>query len=151
MCSITRSGIALILLAPTMTSASQSCFVEAGQRHRVDPDLLEAIACVESNHNPSAVNRQSAGNTYDVGLMQINSWWLPRLSSYGITEGHLYDGCVSTYIGAWILSQNFAQYGYDWRAIGAYNAGTDPNPTAERLRFNYAQKVYRAYEEGCDA
>lgn len=117
---------------------SQTCFEEAASFHKVDPWLLVAIASVESGFNPNAINRNKNGS-YDVGMMQINSIWLPTLRKKGIDSSLLKNACASTYIGAWILSDNIRRYGYTWRAIGAYNSG---NP---KIGLAYAKKVYAAH------
>lgn len=114
-----------------------ACWDEAAQKYGLDPNLLHAIAKTESNLNPAAVNRQNANGTYDVGLMQINSTWLPTLKRFGITEKDLYEPCVSIDVGAWILAHNIRRFGNTWAAVGAYNT---PNPTRGLL---YAHRVYR--------
>ncbi|MDD3449620.1 MAG: lytic transglycosylase domain-containing protein, partial [Gammaproteobacteria bacterium] len=78
----------------------------------------------------------------DIGLMQVNSWWLPRLSGYGITEASLWDPCTNIQVGAWILAGNVARYGYTWEAVGAYNAGTGTSETTQNRRVNYARRIY---------
>lgn len=117
---------------------SKPCWEEAAAFHNVDPWLLMSIAYVESRFNPHAVNRNKNGS-YDTGMMQINSIWFPTLRKNGIDPSLLKDACASTYIGAWILSKNIKQYGYTWRAIGAYNSA---KPS---LGYKYAQKVYAAH------
>jgi len=117
---------------------SRPCWEEAAAFHNVDPWLLMSIAYVESRFNPNAVNRNKNGS-YDTGMMQINSIWFPTLRKNGIDPSLLKDACASTYIGAWILSKNIKQYGYTWRAIGAYNSA---KPS---LGYKYAQKVDAAH------
>ena len=117
---------------------SKPCWEEAAAFHNVDPWLLMSIAYVESRFNTNAVNRNKNGS-YDTGMMQINNIWFPTLRKNGIDPSVLKDACASTYIGAWILSKNIKQYGYTWRAIGAYNSG---KPS---LGYKYAQKVYKAH------
>ena len=114
------------------------CWTEAAAYHKVDPYLLYSIAYVESGFKPGIVGKNRNGSV-DMGLMQINSIWLPTLARYGIPQNALFDPCASIYIGAWILSKNIAKYGYTWRAIGAYNSA---NPT---IGYRYAQKVYQAH------
>lgn len=90
--------------------------------------------------DPSQVGKNKNG-TLDLGLMQINTIWLPELAKYGIQKHQLMDSCTSIYVGAWIMSKNMRTYGYTWRAIGAYNSG---NPS---IGYNYAQKVYATHRK----
>ena len=129
-------------------AVNADCFARAADRHNVPADLLRAIACVESNHNPHAINQNSNGST-DVGVMQINSLWLSSLSDFDIEPDHLWDMCTNIHVGAWVLAQKIDAFGYTWRAIGAYNAGLKDTPFRERLRYDYAKKVYSAIDSGC--
>lgn len=101
-----------------------TCLAGAAAHHAVDPQLLRAIAMVESGLDAAAVNRANANGSRDLGLMQINSAWLPALARWRITENDLFDPCVSAYVGAWILAGNIARLGPTWQAVGAYNART---------------------------
>jgi soluble lytic murein transglycosylase-like protein len=118
------------------------CFQDAGKRYVISPDLLRAIADVESGLDPAAVNVNANGTT-DIGLMQINSWWFPALKRYGIGQEDLWNPCLNIGVGAWILAGNIRQYGYGWRAVGAYNAGTRTDSVTERRREDYAIRVHR--------
>ena len=118
-------------------STAPACTWESvGAKYNINPALLYAIAKTESGLNPKAVGRNTNGS-YDIGMMQINSSWLPTLAKHGITERHLYDPCVSLDVGAWVLAQNMSKLGNSWNAVGAYNAVTPSK------RVTYAQKVYR--------
>ncbi|PRC93854.1 transglycosylase SLT domain-containing protein [Solimicrobium silvestre] len=133
----------LVMLVSSTDSAYASCFVSAGKKYTIDPQLLEAIAQVESSMNPQALNRNRDGSE-DIGLMQINSSHLVRLRKDGITRQQLLDdACLSVMIGAEILSGFIGQFGYTWRAVGAYNAGG--NPGCDLLRELYAARVVREY------
>lgn len=99
------------------------CFSEAASRYGVSETLLRAIAQVESSNAHWKTHRNPDGSE-DLGLMQINSGWLPALKRYGITREALMDGCTNTNIGAWILSNNIRRWGATWKAVGAYNAVT---------------------------
>ncbi|WP_124303074.1 transglycosylase SLT domain-containing protein [Pseudomonas chlororaphis] len=121
-----------------------SCWVEAGDRYSIEPELLYAIAQVESGLNPGALNHNTDGSQ-DVGLMQINSIHLPRLQVRGITKQRLRDEpCLAIDVGASILAEFIERYGYNWTAVGAYNAGNSPDRQAMRLR--YAGKVWKRYQ-----
>lgn len=116
-----RFVIPLILIALLPVKASAFCFDEAASRYHVPAKLLKAISHVESRGDAKAFNRNKDG-TFDISHMQINSRWLPKLAKFGITAERLQEPCVATYVGAWIVAQNIARYGYTWKAIGAYNS-----------------------------
>lgn len=130
-----RNWIAAALIAVSLPASA--CWEEAGRKYGINPYLLYAIAKTESGLNPKAINRANKNGTYDIGLMQINSTWLPTLRKYGISEEQLYQPCVSIEVGAWILAHNIRRLGHSWNAVGAYNAA---NPA---LRERYALKVYK--------
>ncbi|WP_370873759.1 transglycosylase SLT domain-containing protein [Pseudomonas sp. FP2300] len=126
-----------------MAQAHAWCWSRAGQLHAIEPELLQAIADVESGQRPDAINHNRNG-TRDIGLMQINSIHLPRLRARGITEQRLLDEpCLSVEVGASVLAEFIARHGYNWTAVGAYNAGNSPHRQAARLR--YARKVWQRY------
>jgi soluble lytic murein transglycosylase-like protein len=122
-----------MVAAPT----ARACWEQAAQKYGLNVHLLHAIAKTESSLNPAAVNRSNSNGSYDLGLMQINSSWLPRLRQYRIMERDLYEPCVSIDVGAWILAHNIRQFGNTWAAVGAYNT---PDPTRG---LRYAHRVYR--------
>ncbi len=124
------------MLCASAVQPAQACWEEAATRYQVSSQLLHAIARTESALNPQAVGRNRNGSR-DIGLMQINSWWLPKLAQYGIHEQDLFDPCTSIHVGAWILAQNVARHGYTWEAVGAYNA------TTPALRAAYITRVRR--------
>ncbi len=105
-------------------------------RYQVNSALLYAIARTESGLNPQAIGRNSNGSR-DIGLMQINSAWLPTLASHGIGERDLFEPCTNIHVGAWILAGNVSRLGYTWEAVGAYNTASPA------LRRSYIEKVRR--------
>lgn len=146
-----RIALAALMLALVPPSAVASCWETAGARHGVHPWLLAAIAKVESGFDPRAVNATHAARTgsVDLGLMQINSSWLPVLARHGITREALLDACTSIAVGAWILADLFARHGVTWEAVGAYNAACVRIERAEctARRAGYARKVEAALRE----
>lgn len=124
-------------------TALADCFAVAGAHYRIAPMLLEAIARTESQLDPLAVNTANADGSWDIGLMQINSRWLPQIEAAGIPAAALYDPCTSVWVGAWVLAGNIARYGYGWDAVGAYNAGTAATTAARDRRERYAHRVHR--------
>jgi len=128
-----RIGLMVSLLA--LSLQARACWQEAGSRYDVDPGLLHAIARTESGLNATALNRNKNGSM-DIGLMQINSSWLPELATHGISAHELWNPCVNIHVGAWVLSKSFRRLGMNWDAVGAYNA------RSRDKRIRYAWKVY---------
>lgn len=145
----------LLLSSAFMTHAGKAspeitrCFREAGDKFSVDWLLLQAIAEVESGLNPGAIGYNRKGGrvlSEDLGMMQINTSWLPVLRQMGITrEVLLGNACQNIHVGAWILAKNIAQNGVNWTSVGAYNAGF--KNANEAFRMRYARKVYARYIE----
>jgi len=111
----------------------------AGKHFNLSPRLIFAVAYTESNLRPDAIGRNKNGSR-DIGIMQINTWWLPTLKKYGITEKDLFDPLTNIYVGAWILAQNMRRFGPRWKAIGAYNS------SKVRYQKKYIRKVMANYQ-----
>jgi soluble lytic murein transglycosylase-like protein len=136
-----RLSLVILLVIATARSAYPFCFDEAGAEYGISPLILRAIAKVESNFNPAALNWNRNGS-YDFGLMQINSSWahvlgLERWNTLG-------DACYNTRTGAWILANCMSKYGYTWEAIGCYNSQTpDKRDRYARAVFRQLQRIER--------
>ena len=63
----------------------------------------------------------AAGLSFDVGKMQINSWWMER---YGIDPLSLLDPATNERWGKWILVEEIARHGLSWKAVGKYHSPT---------------------------
>lgn len=129
-------------------AAQATCFAEAADRYVISESLLRAIAQVESSGRPEAMNlshRKRTG-TYDIGMMQVNSSWLPKLAKMGIDEKMLMEPCQNVMVGAWILAHHLREAGAGWNGVGAYNAScrTLTPEQCQAARNTYAWKVYRA-------
>lgn len=118
----------------------ERCINYSAQRYQISPWIIKSIIKVESNWNVRAFNRNKNGS-YDVGIMQINSSWFPKLRKYGIYEQHLWDPCVNIEVGTWILAQCIYKYGYRWEAVGCYHSSNYSRKT------RYAYKIYKVYKE----
>lgn len=119
----------------------EGCWDKAGKTYGVDPWLLMAVAKVESGFNANAINKNKNASV-DLGMMQINSFWLPTLNKYGIGTRDLLNPCTSVFVGSWIMAQNIKKFGYNQDGIGAYNS-----PGNMTIRRRYAQAVYKAYNQ----
>lgn len=143
-CAVAFSLACCALLAQAHESLPYGdCFQSAAQHYGLAPELLQAIAQAESQLDPLALNTTNRDGSWDIGLMQINSRWLPLLESTGVSASQLYDPCTSIWVGAWVLAGHVARYGYGWDAVGAYNAGTAATTAAQRARERYAHRIYR--------
>lgn len=123
-----------------------NCWENAGEAYEVNPWLLYAMAEEESSLNPMAVNDRNNDGTSDYGLMQINDFWMPLIEKNGYNKNDLFDPCTNIHIGAWVLAQSIKVFGNNWRAVGAYNAGTKQNEKRELLRQKYAARVFKRYQ-----
>src|SRR5438552_14689851 len=148
---IAATAIFALCLAPSLASA---CWDEAGERYGVSPQLLYAMARVESSLNPAAVNNSHRKGTgsYDIGLTQINSSHLPRLARHGINEADLYDPCTNIHVGAWLLADEFSRFGVSWEGVGAYNAACTQlrGKDCRAARAKYAWRVYHQLPTGLE-
>lgn len=129
--------ITFMALVPEKALA-EYCFAEAGLKYNISPDLLWAIAKTESNFNPKAINRNKNG-TYDYGVMQINSTWAKTLGPD--VWKNLGNPCQNIHVGAWVLAQCIERHGYNWEAVGCYNA------RSKTKRDIYASKIYKTLQE----
>lgn len=113
------------------------CFEEAAATYGIHPNLLWAIAYIESRFNPRAINKNK-NNTYDYGIMQINSSWYNVLKN---DWQYLSDPCYNIKVGAWILSNCIEKHGYNWEAVGCYNA------RSPEKRKKYSYKIYKVLKK----
>jgi soluble lytic murein transglycosylase-like protein len=115
----------------------------AAQQFQLDPLLLKSIAWKESRGWSGAIGAPLRAGHRAIGLMQINTIHLVELRSSGIEPGHLFDPCISVYLGAKILADCVQRYGETWRAVGCYYAG--PASTAFKKQEDYVRDVEQIY------
>ena len=133
-----------LLIAASVAHAT--CWKDASKSYGIPEDVLMAIAKTESNFNVEAKNINKNG-TEDIGLMQINSGWLPELAKYDITRKDLMtDACLNLKVGAWILSNNVKRLGWNWDAIGSYKVVCKvlTKEDCQSRRSTYAWKIHGA-------
>lgn len=125
--------------APPPVQPIPECATQIAEQYKIPLDVLKAIRRVESSGNPNV--GRVCGNrngTCDLGVMQINTSWLPRLHKNGISATLLVSNqCMNIAVGAWVLASNIYQYGDMRAALSAYNTGKP----ASTVGLRYAEKV----------
>lgn len=81
------------------------------------------------------------GRSYDVGLMQINSYWINR---FDIPISDLFDPRFNVRFGAWVLRQAFNDYGLGADGIGGYHTNPRNNP---KRSLWYAKKILSSHKK----
>ena len=142
-----RKVLALLVLGGAVVSSVHAeqispmgpLFQEAAQFWGVPVAWTQAIADVESGHNPWALNIEgkgyqfaskdkalamakqadAEGRSFDSGIMQVNNFWLKK---YGIPLEAAFDPQANIYLGSWILKQEIDRHGQTWEAVGAYHS-----------------------------
>jgi soluble lytic murein transglycosylase-like protein len=133
-------AVALLVLAAPR-SGNAFCFEEAGRLYNVPPELLWAIAKVESQFDPAAIHYNTNGS-YDFGVMQVNSSWARRLGPERWSA--LGDACYNVKVGAWVLADCLQRYGPTEEGIGCYNA------LDGKKRSIYAGKVLKVLKQALE-
>jgi len=122
----------------------------ASLEYGVPYEILYALATVESGLNPLAVNiagrsyyprtreevlRLIGGErNYDLGLMQINSYWVRKLD---LRPEWLLDPGFNAKVGAFVLRYCMSRFGNTWKAIDCYHRGE----SRARERSSYVSRV----------
>ncbi|MBO4336133.1 MAG: lytic transglycosylase domain-containing protein [Desulfovibrio sp.] len=130
----------------------REAFQKCGRYFGIPYQLLMAIARQESDCRPLVINiagrdhypgsasealdlirqAKARGQSYDVGLMQINSQWLQR---FGISAELLLEPRNNIFMGAYILAQEIRRSGLSWQAVGHYHS------KSRKRAENYAGKI----------
>jgi len=114
-----------------------ACLLFAAHTYQVPPQALIAIMHVEGGHVGQAVADNNG--TYDLGPMQVNTIWIPKLARLWNTDQPSTlrrvrdNGCVNVHVAAWILRQRVNETGNLYRGIAAYHSYT-PVHGAEYLQ-----------------
>lgn len=125
--------LSIFISAGATASVDMSCFDKAANDSGVPKDILVAIAKVESGFDGNAIHKNRNGSV-DIGVMQINSIYLPLLAEAGISKDDLFIPCVNIHVGARIFKKCMEKHGNTWRAVAEYNPGDQ----------TYPHKVFRA-------
>lgn len=151
--------------ADQRTSQWLPYFMEPCRAYNVPLALALAIARQESGTRPWTINvagkayfpatREEAaaiaakaleeGRSFDVGIMQVNSFWLKK---YHIQVEEVLDPRSNIAMGVWILAREIQRYGLTWQAVGAYHTPLERNPDRAR---RYAINVINHMRAICQA
>lgn len=143
----------LFLTAPALADV----FDAPCSRYRVPKRLVLAIAKTESGLDPWVVNiagktyrpgsragalaiirqARARGLSHDIGLMQINNWWLKHLN---ISPEIALEPRNNAALGVWILAREIQRHGYNWTAVGAYHSPTPA--TSTHVRSGRRQEIH---------
>ena len=94
------------------------------RRGKIEFYRSESVFSILPNNKQKAkmvteeVKRNPAVRTYDVGLMQIDRFWIEK---FNLDPAWLFDRCYNVKWGCYILSNLVNHYGYTWKAIWKYN------------------------------
>jgi len=136
----------LLLVATPVQATTEPCVREIAAHFDVDLRLVKAILRVEGGR--VGMRQPNTNGTHDLGPMQINTLWLPKLRERGIDEHALvWDYCTNVAVGTWILARelrasraepNTAEF---WRAVGRYHSRTP------RHNVRYAVRVWHRAQQ----
>ena len=130
----------LILAVVYPKSAFSFCFERAGQTDGVPPQLIEAIACQERAFNSKAKNLNRNGS-FDLGVMQINSWWFDAL---GAKRWQALSGpCFNVLVGTWILRDCIDSFGYTWDCLACDCSGKPLTALREPVKMDVVRYIER--------
>lgn len=154
--------LALLFAAPAHAAALherqqalESLFDAPCARYQVPKVLALAIARQESGCHPWILNisgrdvrprsreqalryaqwAMRAGRSFDVGVMQVNSYWIRK---HGWPLEQVLEPANNVKIGVWILAQEIHRHGLNWKAVAYYHTPLHKNPERGRA---YARAV----------
>lgn len=87
--------------------------------------------------------------SHDLGPMQVNSWWVGRISKAlrhsGSDVRHwlIHDACFNVRAARWIFLSGLAVTGDYWQAVGAYHSPKQLRQ--QRYRANVAEKLIERF------
>ena len=124
----------------------ESCVYQAAASYQLPVELILAIMKVEGGRPGSMVKNKN--NTYDHGIMQINTVNLNRFRGYLTKEQIVWDGCANIYAGSWLLKSEINLAGGDvWKGVGNYHSRTPYHHRKYQLMVWGAAKKVRPIAE----
>lgn len=108
--------------------AGLECFVDISNYYKVPTEIILAVAKKENGRNGLVVGPNDNGS-YDLGVMQINTWWFDDRNKYNMVnwgieiEDVINNPCQNLAVASWILAMNYQQTNNWYDAVTIYNAG----------------------------
>ena len=125
-----------------MSKVLAACLMMASQTYSVPPAVMVGIMQVEGGRVGQQV--LNTNGSYDLGPMQINTIWVPRLANYWNVDENTAkrwirdDPCTNLGVAAWILRRHMNETGSLPRAIAYYHSRTPS------LGYSYKNRVVSA-------
>ena len=125
-----------------MSKVLAACLMMAAQTYSVPPAVMVGIMQVEGGRVGQQV--LNTNGSYDLGPMQINTIWVPRLAKYwGVSEATAKrwirdDACTNMGVSAWILRRHLNETQSLSKAIAYYHSRTPS------LGYSYKNRVVSA-------
>ena len=121
--------------------APLDCINQAAIRYHVPAAVIVSVIQTEKGRNGMAIKNKNG--TYDLGIMQVNTSWVPKLAKHGINiESVQSDPCVNIQVGTWILAQGIARND-GWQGVANYHSSTPKHNQQyqERIKNTYSRYV----------
>ena len=111
-----------------MSKILTTCLLMAANTYSVPPAVLAGIQQVEGGKVGQQV--RNTNGSYDLGPMQINTIWMPKLADHwGVDESTAKrwvrdDACTNMGVAAWILRRHLNETQSLSKAISYYHSRT---------------------------
>lgn len=98
----------------------------------------------------------NTNGTHDLGPLQINTWWVPRIArlvdrpEHQVRHWLRYNACFNAEAARWIFLSGLESTGEYWKAVGVYHSPTVwrqrsyASKVATHMRARYGQNVFAA-------
>lgn len=128
---------AVLARAKVDTPERVECVQRAAAAFRVPDYAILTLMDVEGG-DVGTVSHNRNG-TRDLGVLQVNSSWLPHLSKFGLTEQQLtHNFCANVFAGSYILARAVADHKTLPRALAYYHS---PTPVHQHRYLGLVQKA----------
>lgn len=105
------------------TPVTEQCIVRSAEQMNLPLDVLISVMYQEGGKPGQAV--RNTNGTYDLGPMQVNTFWLKYFAKRGVApEELLNNGCINVLAGAYILASEIANTGSLTKGIAQYHSRT---------------------------